>query len=304
MRVLRTLSFVSALLFACLGFAQGISQDYLNYIEKYKQAAIDQMYKYRIPASITLSQGLLESAAGKSDLAVKANNHFGIKVSSGWTGPYSTHDDDKKGERFRKYDNVAQSFEDHSLFLLKDRYKKLFLLDPLDYKGWARGLKECGYATNPAYADRLISLIERYNLYQYDVDKFGKNPVVNHQNNAVSSSKAKHSIVFVNGLRCVKAQPGDTWASISAEMNVSAKKLLKYNEVEFSHSLTPGMNVFLEKKAKKAERKYKGYWHKLKANESMYDVSQQYGIRVKYLYKLNYKDASYSPYAGDLLRVR
>ncbi len=302
MKIAKALLLAYCLLAASVGFAQSINQNYVRYIEQYRQAAVDQMHKYHIPASITLAQALLESAAGNSDLAKKANNHFGIKVSAGWTGPYTTHDDDMKGERFRKYSNVAQSYEDHSQFLLKDRYKKLFLLDPLDYQGWARGLKECGYATNPSYANLLISLIDRYGLHQYDEDRNGKS-----QSGVTQSSvygQSKHQVSFVNGLKCIKVQQGDTWVKIAQETGLSVKKLLKYNEADPTMYLIPGNNIFLEKKAKKAAKQYKGYWHKLKAGESMYDVSQQYGIRLKYLYKMNFKDPSYSPYAGDILKVR
>lgn len=301
MKIAKALLLAFGLLLSSVSFAQ----NYEQYIERYKQAAIDQMHKYHIPASITLAQALLESAAGTSDLAKKANNHFGIKVSSGWTGPYSTHDDDKKGERFRKYSDVAQSYEDHSIFLQKDRYKKLFQLDPLDYKGWAKGLKECGYATNPSYANLLISLIDRYGLHQYDEDAKGKTPNGVKNNGQSENVADRHQIVSVNGLKCVKVTEGDTWSSISKETGISMKKLLKYNEADVDMPIEAGSNIFLEKKAKKAAKQYEGYWHKLKAGESMYDVSQEYGVRLKYLYKMNFRDPdSYEPYAGDILKVR
>jgi len=154
--------------------AQGVSQQYLNYIERYKGMAIDQMLRYKIPASITLAQGLLESGAGTSTLARKANNHFGIKCGRAWKGPYVLQDDDERNEKFRKYRSVEESYEDHSRFLQQARYSSLFDLSPKDYKGWARGLKRCGYATNPRYASLLIDLIERYDLDQYDKYKSSK----------------------------------------------------------------------------------------------------------------------------------
>jgi len=144
--------------------AQTLNQDYLNYIEKYKQAAVNQELTHKIPASITLAQGLLESGAGKSALAVQANNHFGIKCHSTWTGDTFTQDDDAANECFRKYASAEESYEDHALFLMKARYQQLFQLDITDYKGWARGLKECGYATDANYAPKLIKLIEDYDL--------------------------------------------------------------------------------------------------------------------------------------------
>ena len=149
---LRTILMTLALAVSSLTFAQRNST-YQQYVDQYKDAAIEQMHRYKIPASITLAQALLESGAGTSYLAKTANNHFGIKVGMGWNGPYVVRDDDRKGEHFRKYKNAAESYEDHSQFLLKDRYKRLFDLNPLDYKAWARGLKACGYATSPMPTD-------------------------------------------------------------------------------------------------------------------------------------------------------
>ena len=256
-------------------FAQRNST-YQQYIENYKQAAIDQM-----------------------------RNHFGIKVGMGWTGPYVTRDDDRKGEHFRKYKNAEESYEDHSLFLQQPRYKRLFSLDPQDYKGWARGLKACGYATLPTYAERLITIIETYELNDYDEDRFGfrkkkKNsdytpgPVV---------KKAKRPVNLVNGIQCVVATSGDTWESLAKEMKISKKKLLKFNETSEDYPVPVGMNVFLAKKAKKADSMYKGQWHKIRSGESMYSISQFYGVRLENLYKMNFKDATYIPVAGDLLKV-
>lgn len=154
----------SLLLVSAALSAQTLSPDYLAYIEAYKQAAVDQEITHHIPASITLAQGLLESAAGKSELATKANNHFGIKCHSDWTGATFTHDDETKNECFRSYDDAAKSFNDHALFLMRPRYESLFSLPLTDYKGWAKGLKACGYATDPNYALKLIKIIEDYDL--------------------------------------------------------------------------------------------------------------------------------------------
>ena len=142
---------------------------YNAYIKQYAPMAIEQMQKYKIPASITLAQGLLESGAGRSELALKSNNHFGIKCHDSWRGKKTYHDDDAKGECFRVYKSVADSYEDHSQFLSgRTRYASLFKLQITDYKAWARGLKKAGYATDPSYANRLISIIEDYELYKYD----------------------------------------------------------------------------------------------------------------------------------------
>ena len=166
-RILLLLFILHSSLFALHLHSQRPNQAYWEYIEKYRSMAQDQMMRHRIPASITLAQGLLESAAGRSELALKANNHFGIKVGTGWTGPYVIKSDDRPDDRFRKYNNVAESYEDHSQFLLKPRYASLFKLNITDYKGWANGLKQCGYATSPTYAQQLITIIENYGLHQY-----------------------------------------------------------------------------------------------------------------------------------------
>ncbi len=141
----------AATLFFCLFavFTKAQNSDYQRYIERYASLAVDQMHRHKIPASITLAQGLLESGAGKGDLARRANNHFGIKVGGSWTGPYILKDDDARNEKFRVYGSVKESYEDHSLFLKKPRYASLFNLKMTDYKAWAHGLKRCGYATNP-----------------------------------------------------------------------------------------------------------------------------------------------------------
>lgn len=157
------------------------SQQFQQYFDQYKDMAIDQMRRYHIPASITLAQGVLESGAGRSELAVKGNNHFGIKCH-GWTGRAVYHDDDENNECFRAYSNASESFEDHSKFLsTSSRYSSLFQLKQTDYKGWAYGLKSCGYATNPRYAIQLIDIIQLYKLYELDDAKSyskSKNPIL------------------------------------------------------------------------------------------------------------------------------
>lgn len=276
---------------------------YQNYIDKYSPMAIEQMRKHHIPASITMAQALLESGAGRSYLAVNANNHFGIKVSYGWSGGYVRRDDDQKNEKFRKYKSVADSYEDHSLFLKQNRYKSLFNLDEFDYRAWARGLKACGYATLPTYADRLIGIIETYDLQYLDEDKWGKKRK-GYKIENIAVAAVKHDVVLVNGKRCVVVRRGDTWDSLAKELKVSRRRLLKYNEADKDMTLVAGTNVFLQKKAKKAESKYKKYWHKIKPGESLYSISQMYGVRIESLYKMNYKDATYVPVVGDLLKVR
>jgi len=163
------ISFFFFLLFPFSLSAQYTEADIYNYIETYKDIAIQKMAEYKIPASITLAQGIFESACGTSRLATEANNHFGIKCHKEWQGETIKHDDDELQECFRKYTEAADSYNDHSQFLItRPRYSKLFTLNIMDYKSWANELKAAGYATNPQYADRLISLIERFNLAQQD----------------------------------------------------------------------------------------------------------------------------------------
>lgn len=275
---------------------------YLEYIEKYKDIAVEQMRTYKIPASITLAQGILESGAGRSALALRSNNHFGIKCGSSWKGKTTKHDDDKRNECFRVYSSAEESYVDHSKFLLKARYTPLFQLNPLDYKGWARGLKACGYATSPVYAKKLIELIDTYELYLYDEDEYGVS------RRPVKYDEIKiniHKFFTNNDILCVKAIAGDTWESLSKELGVSSKKLLKFNEAESSVRINEGDLIYIQKKQKKADKKYKkNPWHKVKTGESMYSVAQLYGIRMKNLYKMNFKSPDYTPREGDLLKIR
>ena len=274
------------------------SQQYQQYFDQYKDMAIDQMRRYHIPASITLAQGVLESGAGKSELAVKGNNHFGIKCH-GWTGRAVYHNDDKNNECFRAYNSASESFEDHSKFLTtSNRYSSLFRLKQTDYKGWAYGLKSCGYATNPRYAIQLIDIIQLYKLYEYDDGKhagksYGTRPSV-----------LSHRVYEFNKNYYVLAKAGDTYRTIGEEMGVSYKKLAKYNENDRDARLQEGEFVWLEKKRRNAPKEYKHRPHVVKDGESMYTISQRYGIRLKYLYKMNDLTPDYQIKVGDVLRIR
>lgn len=275
------------------------NQRFQNYFDKYKDVAVEQMLKYRIPASITLAQGVLESGAGNSELATKANNHFGIKCN-GWTGRKSYHDDDARNECFRAYDNVYESYQDHSVFLTTSkRYSSLFQLKLTDYKGWARGLKACGYATSPTYATKLIEIIELYKLYQYDTakdfDKF--------QAQQVKSGDSRQIYAF-NKNYYLKARRGDTFRSLAKEVDISYRKLARYNERDKNDVLEEGEIVWLKKKQNKAPKNYKGRLHYVKNGESMYSISQLYGMKLKKLYKLNDLPPTYQIRVGDALRVR
>lgn len=280
---------------------------YQNYIDQYKDLAIEQMIRWRIPASITLAQGLLESGAGNSELTRKANNHFGIKCHD-WTGPTSYHDDDERGECFRKYKSAYESFEDHSRFLTeKTRYRRLFSLRNNDYEGWAKGLKACGYATNPNYATLLIDIIRCYRLYEFDSAKTFNKYNAHHQNTVngkdVLTSMPEHTVRMNNKNYYVIARNGDTFKSIGKEFGVSYKKIARYNERDKKAILSDGDVVYLEKKRKRADKQYKKHLHVVKPGESMYSIAQKYGIRLSAIYKINKLSEDYQVRVGDTLKV-
>lgn len=277
---------------------------YQAYIDQYKDLAIEQMLKYNIPASITLSQGLLESGAGRSWLTKSSNNHFGIKCH-GWTGRRVFHDDDERGECFRAYDNPRQSFEDHSRFLAtQSRYARLFNYARTDYKSWARGLKQCGYATNPQYASKLIQIIELYNLNQYDkAKKFDQFMVKHSTEDGVAPDGNFHVIKAYNKNYYVIARKGDSFQSLSKELCIGKRKLAKYNERSYKEELAAGDVIYLKKKRKKATKEYKNRPHIVQIGESMYLISQKYGIRLSSLYKKNHLSPDYQIKVGDKLRV-
>lgn len=281
------------------------NQTYQLYINQYKDLAIEQMLRFRIPASITLAQGLFESAAGTSELTRKGNNHFGIKCH-GWTGRKVYHDDDEENECFRAYKDAYESFEDHSKFLSRQqRYSMLFSLDVTDYKGWARGLKKCGYATNPKYADKLIDIIELYKLYEYDraksYDRFLARKSA--KDKPVEKGGTLHPIYKYNKNYYLKARKGDTFKSIGKEVEISYRALARYNERDKDDVLAAGDIVYLKKKRTKADKAYKNRPHRVKEGESMYSISQLYGMRLKSLYKKNDLSPEYQIKVGDLLRV-
>ena len=275
--------------------AQTRNKQYEEYIKKYRDIAVEEMKKYHIPASITLAQGLLESGAGQSTLARKSNNHFGIKCGSDWRGKTVRHDDDERNECFRAYKHPKQSYEDHSKFLVsRPRYASLFKLKITDYKGWARGLKKAGYATNPRYAEQLIGIIELYDLDRYD-KKGGLKWMKENPN--------PHQPYIANGLVYIVVRSGDTWKSISKEFDISRKKLRKYNDLFKGYELQVGDILYLEKKNRRADKEH--IVHVLRAGESMYSISQKYGIRLKRLYKLNKMSEDEStPEVGTILRLR
>ena len=293
---MKKLKLLLILIISCLTLqAQTRNKQYEDYIKKYRELAVEEMKKYHIPASITLAQGLLESGAGQSTLARKSNNHFGIKCGGDWTGKTVSHDDDARGECFRAYKHPKDSYEDHSKFLAgRPRYASLFKLKITDYKGWARGLKKAGYATNPRYADQLIGIIELYELHKYDEKNYLK---------WIKKNPNPHQTYIANDLLYIIVRAGDSWKSISKEFDISQKKLRKYNDLYKGYALQVGDILYLEKKNRKADKAH--IVHVLRAGESMYSISQKYGIRLKNLYKLNKMDEEApAPEVGTILRLR
>jgi flagellum-specific peptidoglycan hydrolase FlgJ len=210
----------------------------LAYIEKYKKNAKDNMIKHGVPASITLSQAILESGAGTGPLSIQANNHFGIKCHKDWTGESIKHDDDEAGECFRKYDNPDQSFEDYSFFLVNRKwYAGLFKLNKDDYKAWAKGLKAAGYATDPKYPEKLIGIIERYQLSRYDSEVLGTN--------YISVSKTNSSEEVSAGFKEYQVTQGDTLYSISKKFKVSVEELKRKNNMS-DNAISIGQNLKVE----------------------------------------------------------
>lgn len=303
------------LAFVCVSqmSAQSLNQSYLDYIAKYRDLAIEQQRKYKIPASITMAQGILESAAGKSELAVKANNHFGVKCTSDWPGRTYRHDDETKNECFRRYADVKDSYEDHSLFLKRKRYESLFSLPIGDYKNWAYGLKACGYATDPKYPEKLIRLIELYDLNSLTFDKaLVKSGIVNPNDTAIVETSHDDVIAFAdqertddygtpamdnvevggahksghrNGVRYIVAKQGDTFESLAYQLNMYERTLRRYNDALDTRELEAGDLVYVYPKKCRADRKHR--YCTVRKGDTAWGLSQKYGIKLKSLYKLN-----------------
>ena len=272
-----------------------------QYIETWKTEAINQMVTYGIPASITLAQGILESGDGNSRLAKQGNNHFGIKCHN-WTGKTIHKDDDKKNECFRKYESARQSFQDHSEFLTeRGRYSFLFDLEPNDYKGWAKGLKTAGYATNPKYSNLLIALIEKNNLQQYDNMVLpSKNPGFLFAN--LNKPKTnKHSIyIHNNNIKYIKVKSKDTFYKISKEFGMHLGKIYKYNDLSDKNFIKEGDIIFLQPKRKKAKVES----HTVKQSETLQGISQLYGVKLKSICKKNNLESETVLEPGQILELK
>lgn len=312
------LLFLVAILFINSYGQQRISTE--EYIKTYKDIAIEKMKNYRIPASITLAQGILESGSGNSRLAQKANNHFGIKCHKGWTGKTFYMDDDEKNECFRKYKKAEDSYRDHSLFLTqRGRYSFLFDLKITDYKAWAKGLKKAGYATNPKYPEILISLIERYDLMKYDTqgkkeNQEDKKPVKKTGKQVVTSNMSVENFkkfekypsgrqIFINNDRkLIIAKSGDTFFGLAKEFGIYTWQLYKYNDLEKDYLLKVGDIIYLQKKKRKAAREHR--YHEVANGQTIRQISQLYGVRESRLYKINNLPKGVQVGAGEIIKLR
>ena len=280
------------------------------YIERFKRIAMEEMERTGVPASIKLAQGILESNSGKSYLARTAKNHFGIKCGSNWKGDAVYREDDDYDDRgnltkscFRRYHNADASYVAHSEFLRDPnksfRYGFLFRLEPTDYKAWAKGLRKAGYATNPRYPELLITLIERHELDQYD-----RPGEIDPVDIVVPVEEAITGILNTNDVNYYVNEAPVSLQQVAQQVDVSVRRLLDYNEKLVSESQTIPANerIFLQKK----RRSYRGSetYHTVVAGQDLYDIAQQYGIRVKNLAQRNRLGEQARPAAGERIKLR
>ena len=300
MRANQLLRGVIVLLFSLtslpLLYGQRMNAAYQAYIRKYANEAILQM----------------EPNAGASTLASVHNNHFGIKCHKSWQGNRAYKDDDEMGECFRSYDSPLDSYTDHSYFLQQPRYKSLFQLSLDDYQGWAKGLQRCGYATDKGYANKLIALVELYSLYELDREASpswmrGKASSPSstrekkREKQTTSKPPKKRTQYNCYGLEYVLAEEGDSFATIARDVNIDEEKLATFNDAPVDFPLKKGDVIYLQRKNKHGDSAQD---HVVNVGESMHSISQLYGIRVEYLYKINGLDIeSYVPLEGDVLRL-
>ena len=310
---------------ACMASGE---EDQRNYIQKWKDEAVRQMAIHRIPASITLAQGLLESGSGKSELSARSNNHFGIKCHKDWEGGRTYHDDDAKGECFRVYADARDSFEDHSIFLKRKRYESLFELNIDDYKGWARGLKRCGYATSPTYAKALIELIERHGLDDYDeegiallkagtipnriTDQEAETVSDAHPTDGGSAGQGSSSVrvgggrlngITENDVSWVEIRAGETIGQIAEQMELALWQLRKYNDLgELSKTtrFDSARRLYIQPKRRRGSQ----HWHLVKNGETLRTISDLEAVKLKVLMKRTDKGPDEELKTGTLVPLR
>lgn len=306
----------TTVLIMLLAAVSAAAQEYTRsaYIEKYWRVAVEEMHKTGIPASITLAQACLESDNGNSFLAVKANNHFGIKCHN-WTGKTVRMDDDRRNECFRKYDNPIDSYRDHSDFLVtRQRYAFLFDLERDDYEGWAYGLSRAGYATNPSYPQLLIRIIEDNGLARFDRIEGSESPSGKQTSGTslLSVSEGDGHYVFNltrvgmtgNGVKYVVAADGETVSSIAAKYGLSRRELLRYNDMfaQEDGPVAAGTVLYLSPKKARAARGTRTCT--VGENETAWDISQRYAVRLRSLYRMNKIDNNTVLEPGTVLKLR
>jgi hypothetical protein len=325
---MRIFSVVLLMLIVGFGKAQP-SSDIIDYINNYKKLAMEEMQRSGVPAAIKLAQGIHETYAGKSDLVEKSNNHFGIKCKAVWTGDRVYHDDDSRGECFRKYGQAADSYKDHSDFLRgSDRYDFLFRLDPTDYKAWAFGLKKAGYATNPKYAPIIIKLIEDYNLEQYTLIAMGKMkpeeevvlqrlqpatelPAPALPDTAEVRAQPSQEIPLpalnypsgeftINNTRVIFAKQGTSLLSVAQQYDIPLSRLLEFNDLSGQEILDKDQLLYLQRKRRTGGSEF----HVVAAGESLYDICQREAIRLDNLLEYNHLQRSMQPAVGEKLYLQ
>lgn len=284
-----------------------------NYINTYKDLAVAEMKRTGVPAAITLAQGIHESGAGNSKLVLESNNHFGIKCKSNWTGESVKHDDDAKAECFRKYPASEQSYKDHSDFLKNgQRYASLFQLNPTDYKGWAKGLKQAGYATNPKYPEVLIKLIEDYNLQDYTFIALGnessakeiiaknEQPAINEVTPVPKETAYPSGQFIINDTKVVFVKKGTSFLSIAKQYDVDLSKIFEFNEIFRSEITENDQLIYLQRKRKTGDNEF----HTVQPGETLYAIAQQEAIRLESLRELNWLSEEGIPATGERLHLK
>jgi LysM repeat protein len=302
-RILYLLTILFLVVFRKASFCQDpekkLTRD--EYIRLYRDAALLDMRKTGVPACITLAQGILESENGNSRLARMANNHFGIKCHSDWTGKTFFMDDDKENECFRSYESVQDSYDDHSVFLKqRKRYGFLFELPQDDYKGWAYGLKQAGYATNPRYPELLIRIIEENRLHELDEKPWMPNPDKILTRNQTGISGTAVIQVSKNNVKYTFAGNNDTYMKIARRFDMGLWQIYKYNELEKNANIREGEIIYLQPKRRSAADEF----HIVKAGETMYSISQKHAIKTKALYRKNRMENGTQPAAGQKLWLK
>lgn len=299
-----------------------------NYIDRYKNLAIEEMQRTGVPASITLAQGIHESGAGLGKLVLASNNHFGIKCKSNWNGESVKHDDDAKKECFRKYPSAEDSYKDHSDFLKNSpRYASLFALDPADYEAWANGLKKAGYATNPQYPQVLIKLINDYHLQDYTLIALGKKPD-DEETSEIKPDKPKAETFLIlssanalpveateksanqpsypegefkiNETRVVYVKKGISFLAIAQRYNVDLARIFEFNEISQAEETEKDQLIYLQRKRKTGNNKF----HIVLPGETIHDIAQQEAIRLESLLELNWLSENMQPAIGEQLSLQ